>query len=290
MSVAIVGDAFVDIALPVHSIQPGKTYHRNMLVGCGGTANVAIQLAKAGERVKFVGKVGNDALGRYFKETLRRNGVEDITFVDDACQTGLCICLVYQDGERSMVADRGANDYLTKEEVEPYLRQIREAQVVYFSGYSLVTQRNAEAINYIAQKCSEGNRQICFNPGASNTINEEVIHFIHKFADILLLNLEEAKSIAGKNGIDGVVSKISKLVSLAVITMGREGCVVVKEGGHTFVKTKAITSAIDTTGAGDAFSAGFLLGILRHMGEIKSAQLGHEMATNFLKEKVRLDR
>lgn len=96
MSVTVIGDAFIDILVPASVIKPGETYHRRIRVACGGSANIATQIAKLGEKVKFMGRVSNDPLG-------------------------LCISLVYEDGKRSMVASRGANDHWPKQEVDTYL-------------------------------------------------------------------------------------------------------------------------------------------------------------------------
>lgn len=140
MAITVIGDAFIDVVVPIYGVKPGETYYRDVSVACGGTANVAIQVAKLGEKVKFVGKVGNDALGRYFVESLERNKVEALILYDEN-PTGLCVSLVYEDGERSMVASRGANDNWTRNGVNAYLAQVVKSGFTYFLVIDLASSR-----------------------------------------------------------------------------------------------------------------------------------------------------
>ena len=287
MSVTVIGDAFIDMIVPVQGIKPGETHHRKIITLCGGTANVAVQIAKLGEKSRFVGKVGNDPLGEYFRQNLKLNRVEDLTFVDDENPTGLCTSLVYGNGERTMVANRGANEYLKKEEVRSCIDEITSSKMVYFSGYSLLSKKNAESILYAIEECNKQNCKIYFNPGAPNLIKEDFKQIIYDFVDVLILNIEEAKYMTEKNKIEDIAKSLSEMADTVVITMGEGGCIISKGDEYHHLETEKL-GVLDTTGAGDAFSAGFILGRLRDMNEVKCARLGNEIAANFLKEKMEL--
>jgi len=288
MGVTVLGDAFVDIIVPIHNVKRGETYHRNITVVCGGTANVAIQISKLGEQAKFIGKVGNDAFGKYFKEELVKSRVRDLTFIDNKHPTGLCLSLIHSDGDRSMIAARGANGYLTKEEIESRVKELLKSRIVYYSGYSLLSKVTLEGILYAMKKCHKYDCQIWFNPGAPNLIMEDFRSLIHGFVDVLILNLEEAKSLTGKGEIDDILAELDKVVDIAVVTQGKEGCIVSRSGQHIRVKAEALDFVTDTTGAGDAFSAGIIVGRLRDMNFMDSARLGHKTAANLLRERVRM--
>ena len=247
--------------VPVQGIRAGETYHRKIIMLCGGTANVAIQIAKLVEKAKFVGKVGNDVFGMYFKQNLEINGVEDLTFVDERNPTGLCISMVYDDGERAMVANRGANDHFKKEEIKSCIERITDSKIVYFSGYSLLSEKNAESILYVIERCHKQNCEIYFNPGAPNLIREEFKSIIFDFVDVLILNMEEAKSMTKKNEIKDIIKSISDMVDVVVITMGEGGCIVSRSGDYAAIPTRKVR-VVDTTGAGDAFTAGAVYSIL----------------------------
>jgi sugar/nucleoside kinase (ribokinase family) len=285
MSVTVIGDAFVDIIVPAQGIKPGETRHRNILTLCGGTANVAVQVSKLGEKSRFVGKIGNDLFGEYFKQNLRINEVKDLIFVDDEKPTGLCVSMTYGGGERAMVANRGANDYLKAEEVKKCINEIANSKIVYFSGYSLFSKENVESVLYALEECYKQNCKIYFNPGAPNLINEQFKQIINDFVDVLILNIEEARNMTKQNKLEEIAKSLNEMVDTAVITMGEGGCVVSKGNEYFQIEPEKLNVS-DTTGAGDAFAAGFVLGRLQNMDEVECATLGNKTAANFLREKM----
>lgn len=284
MSVTVIGDAFLDVIVPVPAIKPGETHHRKILTLCGGTANVAVQISKVGLESKFIGRVGNDVFGKYFKQNLKMNGVKDLTFVDEENPTGICVSLFYDDGERAMVATKGANDYLKKEEIMSCIDEIKDSKIIYFSGYSLLSKNNAESVLYAIKECHKENCEIYFNPGAPNLTKECFKSIISDFVDVLILNTEEARNMTGEMRMEGIVKSFNNIVDTVVITLGEDGCIVSKMDGYAHIEIEKL-DIFDTTGAGDAFSAGFIIGQLRNMDEIECAKLGNEFAANFLKEK-----
>ena len=285
----MIGDAFVDIIVPTQGVKPGETHHRTIITLCGGTANVAVQIAKFNEKSKFVGKVGDDAFGKYFKQIVLENNVEDLTFVDNKNPTGLCISLSYANGERTMIANRGANDYLKKEEVKSCIDEITDSKIVYFSGYSLLSKENAESILYAIEECYKQDCKIYFNPGAPNLIKGSFQSIISDFVDVLILNIEEAKNMTKEDKIEDILKSLNNMVDIIVITMGEGGCVISEEGDYVTIPPRKI-KVIDTTGAGDVFAAGFILGKLKGMEEVDCARSGNETAANFLKEKMEVFR
>ena len=133
MTATVIGDALIDIVVPIYGIKPGETHHKNILISFGGTANVAVQVSRLGKRAGFVGMVGNDALGLSFIENLKKHNVKALISLDNDHPTGLCVSLAYEDGERTMVASRGANDYLTRARIDAHLGQIVKSKIVYFN-------------------------------------------------------------------------------------------------------------------------------------------------------------
>ena len=289
MSVTVIGDAFIDIIVPAQGIKLGETHHRKIMMLCGGTANVAVQIAKVGEKSKFVGKVGDDAFGRFFSQNLSTNEVNDLTFVDEENPTGLCISMVYDNGERMMVASRGANDHLKRDEVRSCIGKITDSKIVYFSGYCLLSRRNAESVLHAIEECQKQNCKIYFNPGAPNLIKEGFKEIIRDFVDVLILSIEEAKNMTGKDKIEEIIKSLNNMGNTTVITMGEDGCIIPKRDSYMHVGTKKLKT-LDTTGAGDAFAAGFIVGKLKGREDADCARLGNERAASFLREKMELMR
>lgn len=288
MSVTVIGDAFIDIIVPIPDIEPGSTYHRDILANCGGTATTAVQIARLGEEASFLGRVGSDALGKYFQENLKRNQVKDMTVVDTDHRTGLCIAMTYPNGERSMVADRGANNNLTGQDIENRVNTIFKSKIIYLSGYSLAKMDTGEILP-ILRRCREHGCQVWFNPGAPNIITDSLRYTICQFFDVLILNLDETKALTGKESIAEMKVELEKFANLTVITLGKEGCIVMRAGQQVIsVGSEAVPKVADTTGAGDAFAAGFIVGRLRQMPDIQCARLANQTAARFLTEKARL--
>lgn len=272
--------------MPTHESKPGGAYHRKITMCYGGTANVANFVSELGENAKFVGKIGNDALGHHFRDNLHNKGVEDLTAVSYKHPTGICVTLIDKSGERTMFTNRGANDYLTIGDIDMRIEDILESKIVYFCGYLLQSSISSESIIYAMERCKEHGCEIWFNPGAPNIITDQYKKIIKDFVDVLILNMEEAKEITKERKKAKVLSSLKDIANLSVVTMGKDGCLISFGNKKKPIHVEAQKLEVaDTTGAGDSFSAGFIVGRLRGMDEIKCADLGHKTAANFLQEK-----
>jgi len=285
MWVTVLGDAMIDIIIPIHNIKPGETYYRKISITCGGVANVAIQLAKLGESVNFVGNVGDDIFGRYFKEYLKSVGVRDLTFIDDKHNTGTCVSLTYENGERTMIVNKGANNYLSMNDISKCIDDIINSKIIYFSGYSLIHEIPFKSVVYAVEKAKKNGCKIYFNPGAPNIINERFRKIVKKFVDVLILNFDEARAFSEENEIQRVSKALAKNVELVVITLGEHGALLCNSSDIQHVPTTPL-NVEDTTGAGDAFAAGFIAGKIRGLNDHECVKLGNSSALKFLKEKI----
>lgn len=283
MGVTVIGDAFIDVIVPMPDLKPGETHHGRVITRIGGSANLALRISRLGEKVSFVGKRGNDPFGRYIRRNLRKSGVEDLTCVDPEKETGLCVSLVYAGGERAMIASRGANDSLNRQDIERNLGRIAGSKIVYFSGYSFASTTTSEGLLFAASACRDRS-EIWLNPGAPNTIRDPLEAFIKDLADVLVLNLDEARVLTAKHEVQDVVSGLKGIVGLAAITLGRDGCLVLTSEGHMHTPASYTGEVRDTTGAGDAFAAGFVVARLRGLGLTECAELGNKSAAEFLVE------
>jgi sugar/nucleoside kinase (ribokinase family) len=173
---------------------------------------------------------------------------------------------------------------LTVNEVERLREKIASSRIAYFSGYSFASQLTSDATMYAANAC-RGKCEIWFNPGAPNTIQHFFKPYISDLVDVLLVNLDEAKVLTGKLGILEAALDLRELVGLAVITSGEDGCVVVTREDCIRVPVSQIVEAKDTTGAGDAFAAGFAVGRLRGLSLRECGRCGNAAAASFLKER-----
>jgi len=288
MSATIIGDVFIDIIYPLTDFNPGETHFKNINIREGGNAFVAIQISRLGGNAKFIGKLGDDVFGHYFTDILRKNNVRDLTTKSYYLRTGLCISMTYENGERTMIADRKANDDLSTEDIMQFIDEIIESKIIYFSGYSMVNKNQRRRILNAISEIKRLNESciFIFNPGAPNIIASisNLRDIILEQVDIFILNLDEAKILTGKNNQEHILRDLNNLSKINIISKGNLGCVLSNDGIVIELDTKKIDTK-DTTGAGDAFSAGFITGYLRNMSLIDSAKFGNEVASNFLKAK-----
>ena len=224
------------------------------VTGGGAAANVACWLASAGARATFLGRAGDDALGRQAVAELRAAGVETRVPVDPARPTGTCIVLVAPDGERTMVPDAGANAGLG--EVVPDLPV--SADALYVSGYALLgpgsrafaveAMRLARERGWPIAVDAASAAPLALDPGFLDRLGRDVLVLANTDEALVLTELDDAAAAA---------QSLALRTGAAVVKRGAAGAVWSDGSGVRSVPA-ATADVVDTTGAGDAFAAGFL--------------------------------
>ena len=220
-----------------------------------------------------------------YKDLLPKNNVKNTQFAQPLFEfSGACagcgetpyIKLITQlYGERMMVANRGANDYLKKEEAISCIDEITDTKIVYFSGYSFLSRTNSESVLYAIEECYRQNCKIYFNPGAPNLMEKKFKEIVRDFVDVLILNKEEARNMSEKDEIEEVSKTLNNIADTVVITMNDGGCVLAREDEYIQIETEKL-NVLDTTGAGDAFAAGFIIGELKGKKYDYCAKIGND--------------
>ena len=282
MSVAVIGDAFIDIIVPTYSIRAGETYQRDVVVSCGGTANVAVWLSRIGQNAMFIGAVGDDLFGEFFKRDLDKEHVSHLLAIDRDYPTGVCASLVGERGERTMMVSRGANDYLSKKHIDEHLEQMLDCELIYLTGYSFISDLTQSSIEYLLKQCKKYECEVWFNPGAQNILNSISTDIIKEYVDVLILNIGEAKELTRQRDANAILNHLEHLSNFIVMTMGSEGCLLLNNGEVVHMPAMNVANVVDTTGAGDAFAAGFIVGYLDNKTLKKCIILGHETAAKVI--------
>ncbi|WP_456473983.1 carbohydrate kinase family protein [Candidatus Pyrohabitans sp.] len=239
----------------------------------GSAANTIVGLARLGVSTGFIGAVGKDSDGDFLIAELQREGVDTSAIARLDAPTGIIIALVDDKGERSMYAYPGANDLLKlSEESIAYASQARYLHFSSFVGdYGLEVQR-ALMVKLEKQKLS-------FAPGmlyAKERCLVELKEFISA-SEVIFLNRDEAFHLTGNEYRRGAEMLLHMGAKRVVVTLGEDGCFVAcgEEKLHIpGIKTKVV----DTTGAGDAFAAGFLYGMIKGYGLKTCGNLGNFVA------------
>jgi ribokinase len=255
--VVCAGDLMVDVLarLPGPLAAGSDTPAPVEFHGGGAAANVAAWLAATGARATFVGRVGADPLGDQAVADLAAAGVTTAVTVDPDWPTGTCIVLVGPDGERTMVPSAGANAMPGDVGVLP-----NKADWLYLSGYPLLRRpTRAYGLAVLDHARSHGWR-IAVDVASSAPLladGPDALLDDLGFGVLLLANAEEATVLTGHAEPSAAARALARRCGQAIVKCGHAGAVWSDGSGSRSVPA-VNGELIDSTGAGDAFAAGFL--------------------------------
>jgi sugar/nucleoside kinase (ribokinase family) len=239
----------------------------------GSAANTIHGLAHLGIKTGFVGSVGNDDMGKFFKKDLKVNKIKPILF-PSMNETGKAIALISKDSERTFATYLGAAVDLRPEDIS---HDVFEGyDYFYVEGYLVQDPKMFEKALRLA---SQAGLKICLDLASFNIVADYIDFFksvIDRYVDILFANEEEIKAFTGKSPEEGG-RQVSEICDLVVIKLGAEGsfCVFKEEMIRIGVRP---SKPIDTTGAGDLFASGFIYGHLKGLSPEICGKMGSILA------------
>lgn len=244
----------------------------------GAAANTMMGLANLNVPAGFIGKVGKDEFGCFFRKNLEDNKIEDRVLTGEL-PSGIASTFISSNGERTFGTYLGAASTLKVEDLS--LEMFKGYAYLFIEGY--LVQDHAMILRAI-ELAKEAGLQICMDMASYNVVNEEkdfLIQIVNKYVDILFANEEEAKAFTGK-GPQEALEIMSKMCSIAVVKTGALGSSTRKGTEETHVPAVGVKKVIDTTGAGDYFAAGFMYGITGGYSLDKCAKIGSILAANVI--------
>ena len=276
--IVVVGDLATDVV--VHMREPlalGSDAAAEISTSSGGSgANVAAWLAADGAAVTFVGRVGNDDNGRLRVGELVDLGVKARVAVDAEHPTATVVVVVSPDGDRTMLPDRGANAFLSPADVPA--EEFAAGGHLHLSGYALFDERSREAALHALALARSSEMTISIDPSSAQPLRDVGADAFLSWtagADICLPNVAEALALSGTTDAAEALRRLAQSYGETVITLGEDGAV--WSDGTSFLHVPAVaTHVIDTTGAGDAFAAGYLSALIR--GANPQKRLDHAVA------------
>ena len=244
----------------------------------GSAANTILGLSCLGASTGFIGKIGKDEYGNFFRENLEKNGIEDKLLLSDL-PSGVASTFITPDGERTFGTYLGAAATLTADELSPDM--FKGYSYLYIEGYMV---QDHDMILRAIQLGKEAGLQICLDLASYNIVDAYKEFFtllINKYVDIVFANEDEAKAFTG-DGPLAALDVLGKQCSIAVVKIGSEGSYIRK--GTIDVKVDAIKvkNVVDTTGAGDYYAAGFLYGLTCGYSLDKCAKIGSILSGNVI--------
>ena len=303
--VCAVGNAIVDVLSPcddafltAQNLTPGSmqlvdeeqsaSLYDAMAAGIeasGGSAgNTVAGVGSFGGKAAYIGKVAPDTLGGVFTHDIRAAGVHfDTPVLKDAAGTGRCLINVTQDGERTMCTFLGAANQLTADDIDAAL--IGDSAITYLEGYLFDPAPARAAFEAAAAAAHAAGRKVAITLSDTFVVarwRAELLAFIEASADIVLANEGELGALFETEDFDAAAARLASMVEVAAITRGAQGSVIISGDERVAVPAYPVAKVVDTTGAGDQYAAGFLLGLARGLTLEQSGKLGSLAASEVI--------
>lgn len=257
--VTIAGELNLDLilyGLPEQLLPERELMADGMMLTLGSSsAIVAHNLAALGSRVGFQSRIGDDPLGQIALERLQQGGVDvsQVRRVAGSTTTGLTVILHHQEW-RNILTYSGTIAELTWSDLD--LNYLADSRHFHFSSYYLqkgLRPRVAELFQLLKSK----GLTISLDTNDDPDDRWDGLAELLRHVDVFLPNEREACKAAGTDDVEAAVNKLSKLVPLTVVKLGRKGSLARRGAEKTFSAATEVIP-VDTVGAGDSFDAGFL--------------------------------
>jgi sugar/nucleoside kinase (ribokinase family) len=246
-------------------------------VSGGSAGNTAAGVAALGGRAGFIGQVAQDELGNFYRHDLTSAGVEFTTpAADVGAPTARSMILVTPDGHRTMNTFLGAAQHLPTATLDE--QQIAQSKILYLEGYLWDPETPRYAMLRAIEVARQAGRKVAFTLSDTFCVDRHRDGFNalldERRIDILFANQAEIEALAGVPHLDTAVGAVKDKVETLVVTRSEDGALATRGGKRADVPAEPIAKLVDTTGAGDLFAAGFLLGEARGLGLETSLRVG----------------
>jgi sugar/nucleoside kinase (ribokinase family) len=242
-----------------------------MVVPGGSACNTVVGIGKLGGKARFVGKCGKGDMGKLIENDLRRQHVEPVLLRSDS-PTGRVLSIITPDAQRSMFTYLGASAETRPEEIS--VKCFENAAIVHVEGYLLF---NPDLIQAALRAAKEAGAKISLDLASFTVVEkskELLAQLVRNYEDILIANEDEAEAFCGCRDERLALEALSRSVEIAVLKVGARGSYISHAGSIMAVNPIGDGNALDTTGAGDLWAAGFFFGLVEGYPLEKCGQLG----------------
>jgi sugar/nucleoside kinase (ribokinase family) len=250
----------------------------------GSAGNTAAGIAALGGRAAYIGKVADDQLGEVFTHDIHAVGVAyDTVPLQNGLPTARSLIFVTPDAQRTMQTFLGACTQLGPEDVN--MDYIAGSKVVYLEGYLWDMPRAKTAMRDAAIRAQSEGVKVSLTLSDAFCVarfRDEFLELAERYVDILFANESEILSLYQTDNFDEALQQVRRHCEIAALTRSEKGSVVVNgDEVHLIDPVKGV-KVIDTTGAGDAYAAGFLYGYTQGHDLATCGRLGSVMAAEVI--------
>lgn len=277
--IVVVGSSNTDMVVKSERIpRGGETVLGGdfVMVPGGKGANQAVCAAKLGADVKFVACVGDDSFGQMSIDNFRSVGVDTACVrVDKSTPSGVALIYVDSKGENAIVVAPGANLQLSPEDVDRAADAIRQADAVV-----LQLEIPAETVAHTIELANAAGVRVVLNPAPIRPMSKDLLGKV----SVLVPNQHEAADLTGKSGEGHSIEPVAAARELraygaeyVIITLGSKGAYVCGDGVSELIEPLKVTP-VDTTAAGDAFTASLACAMAEGRGLVDAARFAAKVA------------
>lgn len=290
LDVVVAGLAVVDIiGKPIDLEHPPKKgglrqIEDIVLTTGGNVSNVGIDLSKLGFRVGAVTRVGKDRLAQVLMQEYANHGVDvsGVT-VDRDAQTSATMISVDRSGERTFLHTRGCMANFRVSDILSQLKLIRNAKFLVFGYLGLVPEMERELPRlFRTVKERTGAKILVDTGGLPHRFGKKELRSFLSWVDYFIPSFKEAVALTGQKTPERIVEFLfdAGVRTMVGVKLAAKGCYIATREKAVYVRAKKIKKVVDTTGAGDAFVAGFVAGMLRGFDPFQAARIGNATAAS----------
>ena len=252
---------------------------RKRMVAGGSASNTINTVAALGGKAAFIGKIGNDEVGDFYREDMLKNGVKPILLLSQNAMSGFSIVLVTPDGERTFATYLGAAAELCADDIQK--DAFNGYDIFHIEGYLV---QNHELIEKAIRLAKEAGCMVSLDLASYNVVNENhafLKGLVKQYVDIVFANEEESAAFTGESDPRDALDEIARLCEIAVVKLGSKGSCA-KRGDEVAVVQANHVDVVDTTAAGDFFAGGFLYALTHGASLEKCLLVGGHLSENVI--------
>lgn len=253
----------------------------NKFMASGGSAaNTIHGLARLGIPSAFIGTVGKDDFGRFFKDDMTACGITPLLSPGKA-DTGRAITLVSQNGERTFATYLGAAVEIPTDKLNTEV--FSQFSHLHLEGYLIPNRSLIDTVFALAEQCG---LSVSLDLASYNVVEanlEYLQSIIARYKPLVFANEDEARAFSGDTDPIKALQRLSLLTNTAVVKTGASGSLIYHSGNTCKVPALKV-NCLDTTGAGDLYAAGFLYGYMNGFLPDKCGNIGSLLAGKVIEE------